>query len=61
MPDPLATLQKAHKARRRADNAYRAALLAAVADGHTYAELARMLGISRQSIRKVATRLAKKQ
>ncbi|MCR4340681.1 MAG: sigma-70 region 4 domain-containing protein [Gemmatimonadaceae bacterium] len=56
MPDPLTVLRKAHKARRRADSVYRAALLAAVADGHTYAEIAKELGLSRQSVRMSALR-----
>lgn len=56
MPDPLTTLRKAHKARRRGEDAYRAALLAAVADGHGYAEIATLLGITRQSVRMSARR-----
>ncbi len=57
MPDRLATLRKAHKARRRADNTYRAALLAAYAhlvaagDPHPYITLSRELGVARQVIR----------
>ncbi len=51
MPDPLATLRKAHKTRRRGEEQYRAALLAAVAAGHTYVEIAQTLGVARQVIR----------
>lgn len=48
--DPLTTLRKAHKARLRAVNAERAALLAAVADGRTYPEIAKALGVTRQTV-----------
>ena len=56
MPDPLDMLRKAHMARRRGEERYRAALLAAVAGGYTYADIARELSISRQSVRKMALR-----
>lgn len=55
-PDPLATLRKAHTARRRADDRYRAALLAAVAAGHSYADIGRALGVARQTIFKAVRR-----
>ena len=56
MPDPLDKLRKAAAARRRGEERYRAALLAAVAAGHSYSEIARALGISKQSVRKMAIR-----
>ena len=54
--DPLATLRKAARARRRGDDAYREALLAAVAAGISQSEIARTLGIRRQVIQKWARR-----
>lgn len=56
MTDPLDKLRKAQTARRRGEERYRAALLAAVAAGHSYADLARVLGIARQNVRKYALR-----
>lgn len=56
MPDPLTALRQAHKARRRGEEAYRAALLAAVADGHGYAEIAKDLGVTRQTVRMTVRR-----
>jgi DNA-directed RNA polymerase specialized sigma24 family protein len=56
-PDPLSQLAKAWGAKRRADERYRAALLAAVDDGVSYAELARRMGISRQAVRQLVDRI----
>lgn len=47
---------RAAAAKRRADEEYRAALLAAVAAGVSYAELARTLGVSRQAVRQLVER-----
>lgn len=49
---------RAFKAKRRADDNYRAALVAAIAAGHTYAEVAKVLGISRQAVRVNVSRAA---
>lgn len=38
-------------AKRRAEREYRSALLAAHEQGHPYAELAAVLGVSRQAVR----------
>jgi DNA-directed RNA polymerase specialized sigma24 family protein len=57
MPNTLSQLAKAWGAKRRADEQYRAALLAAVDDGVSYAELARRMGISRQAVRQFVDRL----
>lgn len=56
MPDPLARLTAAAAARVNADLEYRLALAAAHEAGHGYAELARLLGIRRQSTRKAIIR-----
>ena len=56
MPDPLARLTAAAAARVNAELEYRQAITAAHEAGHTYAELARLLGIRRQSTRKMVMR-----
>ena len=56
MPDPLARLTAAAAARANAELEYREALAAAHEAGHTYADLARLLGIRRQSTRKMVMR-----
>ena len=56
MPDPLARLTAAAAARIDAELEYRLALAAAHEAGHSYADLARLLGIRRQSTRKMLTR-----
>ena len=56
MPDPLSRLTVAAAARVNAELEYRLALAAAHEAGHSYAELARLLGIRRQSTRKMLTR-----
>jgi DNA-directed RNA polymerase specialized sigma24 family protein len=56
-PDTLATLRKAIDRLERADDAYRAAILAAVEE-YGYAETARAAGISRQAVRQLALREA---
>ena len=58
MPDPLARLTAAAAARVDAELEYRLALAAAHEAGHSYAELGRLLGIRRQSTRKMLTRQA---
>jgi DNA-directed RNA polymerase specialized sigma24 family protein len=42
--------------RRRAEMVFRAALLEAVDAGHSYAELARTVGVSRQAVRQLVER-----
>jgi len=59
MPDPLARLTAAAAARVDADLEYRLALAAAHEAGHSYAALARLLGVRRQSVWKVLTRQAR--
>ncbi len=54
--DPLARLTAAAAARANADLEYRLALAAAHEAGHSYAELGRLVGISRQNIRKMLLR-----
>lgn len=54
--DSLARLTRAASAKRRADQQYRAALAAALAAGHTYAEIAKALGVSRQAVRQLVQR-----
>jgi hypothetical protein len=56
MPDPLARLTAAAAARVDAELEYKLALAAAHEAGHGYAELARLLGIRRQSTRKAIMR-----
>lgn len=56
MPDPLSGVKRAAAAKRRADDQYRATLVAAVDAGASYAELARELGTSRQAIRQLVIR-----
>ena len=56
MPDPLARLTAAAAARVNADLEYKLALAAAHEAGHSYAELARLLGIRRQNTRKAIMR-----
>lgn len=58
MADPLARLKRAEKAKRRADEEVRAALLAAADAGHSYAEISRTLGVSRQAVRQLLRRTA---
>jgi DNA-directed RNA polymerase specialized sigma24 family protein len=43
-------------AKSRADEQYRAAIVAAVDAGASYAELARTLGVSRQAVRQLVER-----
>ena len=52
----LARIERATEAKRRADEQYRAALLAAVDGGKTYAQLAEGLDISRQAVRQAVER-----
>lgn len=62
MRDELARVKRAARAKRRADDAYRAALLEAAAaleaadDADVYAQLAAAAGVSRQSARVMVTR-----
>ena len=56
MSDPLARVKRAAQARRRAEEEYRAALVAAVDAGHAYAVLARELDLSRQAVRQLIRR-----
>lgn len=61
MPSSSSELERASralKAKRRADSEYRAALVAAHHAGHSYAQLAKALGISRQAVRVIVTRAA---
>ena len=50
-PKSLARVKRAEAARRRAEDNLRAALSAAIDAGVSYADLARELGCSRQSVR----------
>ena len=56
-PDTLATLRKAIDRLERADDAYRASILAAVEE-YGHAENARAAGISRQAVRQLVLREA---
>lgn len=58
MSDELKRASRALKAKRRADQEYRAALVQAIAAGHTYAEVAKALEISRQAVRVLVSRTA---
>lgn len=58
MPSELGRAARALKAKRRADTNYRAAIVAAVNAGHSYADVAKALGISRQAVRVIVTRAA---
>ena len=49
-------VRRRRRAYDRALGAYRAAILAELERGTSYAELARALGISRQAVRQIATR-----
>ena len=55
MPDPLDRVRRATVAKEKAAREYRAALLAAIAAGRSYADVARAAGISRQAARQLAT------
>lgn len=63
MPDPLDTLRKAQTARRRADDRYRACLLAAyhahATEPNVYVQLAAAAGVSRQAARQAVARAGK--
>ena len=52
----LRRVQRAAETKRRADESYRSALVAAHAAGHSYAELARVAGVSRQAVRQLLLR-----
>lgn len=58
MPSELERASRAYKAKRRADLNYRAAIIAAIDAGHTYAQVGKALGISRQAVRVIVTRAA---
>lgn len=53
----LANLKRAARAKARADAQLRTTILAAVAAGVSYADVARALGVSRQAVRQLVTRL----
>ena len=53
--DPLARVKRAAASKRRQDERYLAALLAAV-DAHGYAAVALALGVSRQAVRQLVER-----
>jgi hypothetical protein len=55
-PDPLARAKRAAVAKRRSEDAYRAALAAAHAAGHSFAEIAAAVGVSRQAVRQLLGR-----
>lgn len=52
----LARVKRAAVSRRRAEESYRAALVAAVDEGASYAQLAALLGVSRQAVRQLVGR-----
>lgn len=52
----LARVKRAASARRRAEDQYRAALVAAAGAGVSYAELARAAGTTRQAVRQLVER-----
>jgi transposase-like protein len=54
--DPLAQLARDAKAKEKADRKVRLAIAAALDAGHTYADVARAAGISRQAVRQQVTR-----
>lgn len=54
--NPLARVKRAASSKRRADQEYRAALLAAFNLGASYAELAKLAGTSRQAVRQLIER-----
>lgn len=56
MPDPLHSVKRAAQAKRRAEKAYRSAVVAAREAGHSYPEIARAAGTSRQAIRQLLLR-----
>lgn len=56
MPARFPEVLKRRRAFDRAAGAYRAAILEALEQGATYAELARALGVSRQAVRQLAER-----
>lgn len=57
MTDHLQSVKRAARAKSRADAQLRAAILAAVEAGISYADVARALGVSRQAVRQFVTRL----
>jgi DNA-directed RNA polymerase specialized sigma24 family protein len=52
----LATVTRATRKHERASSEYRAALLAAHEAGHSYAEIAKAAGVSRQAVRQLLLR-----
>ena len=62
MPDPLEAVTKAATSKRRAEDSYRAALAAAVAEleradaRDPFAQVARAAGVSRQAVRQLLGR-----
>lgn len=56
----LEAVKRAARAKTRADAHYRAAILAALANGHGYATIGEALGVSRQAVRQYAGRLETK-
>ena len=54
--DPLRRVKRAATKLEGARSEYRAALLACLDAGHSYAEIARALGVSRQAVRQLAER-----
>ena len=55
-PDPLRRVKRAAAKLDAARSEYRAALLACLDAGYSYAEIARTLGVSRQAVRQLAER-----
>jgi len=50
---PLVEVRRAVATKRRAEHRYRAALLHALEAGFSYAEIARVAGVSRQAVRQL--------
>jgi DNA-directed RNA polymerase specialized sigma24 family protein len=60
MSDPLARVRRAVKRQQASELEYRAAVVAAVAAGFSFAEVARAIGCSRQSVRILVERERKR-
>ncbi len=52
----LTTVKRTAAKQQRASSEYRAALLAALKAGHSFAEIARAAGVSRQAVRQFVAR-----
>lgn len=56
MADHLTSVKRAARAKSRADARLRETIVEAVATGASYADVARVLGVSRQAVRQLLTR-----